>query len=50
MPTGFIETANKPASTIFVLVLGTIAENIRTTAPIHEICGAMDSVGRIGPE
>jgi len=31
-------------------VLGMMAENIKMTAPIHEICGDTDSVGRIGPE
>jgi hypothetical protein len=49
-PTGFIEAANRPARRVFVLVLGMIAENIRMTAPIHEISGDTDSVGTIGPE
>ena len=48
--TGFMEAASRPARRVFVLVLGTIAENIRMTTPIHEIPGDTDSVGRIGPE
>ena len=39
--TGFIETAIRPATSVFARVLGTIAANIRTTAPIHEISGAI---------
>lgn len=46
MPTGFMEAATRPARSVFVLVLGTIAENIRTTAPIHDICGDTDCVPR----
>ena len=38
---GFIETARNPASSVFAGVLGTIAANISTTAPIHEIAGEM---------
>ena len=38
---GFIETARTPASSVFVGVLGTIAANISTTAPIHEMPGEM---------
>jgi hypothetical protein len=44
-----MEAAIRPATRIFVRVFGTIAANIRMTAPIHEISGEMDSVGRIGP-
>jgi hypothetical protein len=45
-----MEAATMPPRSVFVFVFGTIAENIRMTAPIHEISGATDSVGRIGPE
>ena len=36
---GFMETATTPASSVLIGVLGTIAANISTTAPIHEIAG-----------
>lgn len=38
---GFIDTATTPASSVLPGVLGTIAANISTTAPIQEIPGAM---------
>jgi hypothetical protein len=41
IPMGFIATAMSPARKVFAGVLGTIAANISTTAPIHEIAGAM---------
>jgi hypothetical protein len=37
IPTGFVEAATRPARRVFALVLGTMAENIRMAAPIHEI-------------
>jgi hypothetical protein len=45
-----MEAAIRPARRVFVLVLGTMAENIKMTAPTHEISGDTDSVGTIGPE
>jgi hypothetical protein len=45
-----MEAATRPAKRVFVLVLGTMAENIRMTAPTHEICGDTDRAGSIGPE
>jgi hypothetical protein len=42
--------ATRAAIKVFVLVFGTTAENIRMTAPIREISGATDRVGRVGPE
>jgi hypothetical protein len=45
-----MDAANTPARSVFDGVLGTMAENIRMMAPIHEICGATDSVRRTGPE
>ena len=41
IPIGFIDTARTPASSVFAGVLGTIAANISTTAPIHEMPGEM---------
>ena len=45
MLTGFIDTAMRPAASVFAGVLGTIAANIRTTAPTHEISGVMARTG-----
>jgi hypothetical protein len=38
VPAGFMDAATRPATSVFSLVLGTIAENSRMTAPILEIC------------
>ena len=38
---GLMETATNPASRVFTGVLGTIAANISTTAPIQEMIGAV---------
>jgi len=44
MPTGFMETAMKPATNIFPGAVGRIAANIRTTAPIQLIMGSIVGV------
>jgi hypothetical protein len=41
MGAGFMDTATSPAMAVLAGVLGTIAANISTTAPIHEISGEM---------
>ncbi len=41
---GFIETAISPAMTLLAGVVGTMAANISTIAPIHEISGAITTL------
>ena len=47
---GFMETATNPAANVLAGVLGTIAANISTTAPIQEICGAMLGLTLMGTQ
>src|SRR5262245_65682944 len=50
MPNGFIDTATVPAISIFRGDVGTIAADIRTIAPTHEISGSMVCGVRLGSQ
>jgi hypothetical protein len=50
MEIGFMETATTPASKVLTGVLGTMAANISTMAPIQEIWGEMLRVTGMGAQ